>query len=99
MFNILPEHIVVGNGATELIKSFGEMVTGKTAIPYPTFNEYPARFCNSETVEIPVNKENFEYSVEDIIKTVDANKATNVLLINPDNPTGHFIKKKICLSY
>ncbi len=94
IFNILPKHIVVGNGAAELIKSFGEMVTGKTAIPYPTFNEYPARFCNSETVEISVNKETFEYSVEDILKTVDDNNATNVLLINPDNPTGHFLKKE-----
>ena len=94
IFNILPEHIVVGNGAAELIKSFGENVTGKTAIPYPTFNEYPARFCNSETVEIPVNKETFEYTVKDIIQTVDDNNITNVLLINPDNPTGHFLKKE-----
>lgn len=94
IFNILPEHIVVGNGAAELIKSFGGMVTGKTAIPFPTFNEYPARFCNSETVEISVNKETFEYSVNDILNTVDENKASNVLLINPDNPTGHFLKKE-----
>ena len=94
IFNVLPEHIVVGNGAAELIKSFCEMVTGKTAIPYPTFNEYPARFCNSETVEIQVDKETFEYTVEDILKTVDENKVNNVLLINPDNPTGHFIKQE-----
>ena len=70
------------------------MATGKTAIPYPTFNEYPARFCNSETVEIPVNRDTFEYTVEDILKVVDAEKANNVLLINPDNPTGHFLKKE-----
>ncbi len=94
IFNILPEHIVVGNGAAELIKSFGDLVTGKTAIPYPTFNEYPARFCNSETVEISVNKETFEYTADDIIKCVDDNSANNVLLINPDNPTGHFLKEK-----
>lgn len=94
IFNILPEHIVVGNGAAELINSFCSMVTGKTAIPYPTFNEYPARFCNSETVEIPVNKDTFEYSVQDILKTVDRQKANNVLLINPDNPTGHFLKQE-----
>lgn len=94
IFNILPEHIVVGNGAAELISSFCSMVTGKTAIPYPTFNEYPARFCNSETVEIPVNRDTFEYTVEDILKVVDAEKANNVLLINPDNPTGHFLKKE-----
>lgn len=70
------------------------MITGKTAIPYPTFNEYPARFCNSETVEIPVDNETFEYSIDDILRTVDNEKANNVLLINPDNPTGHFLKQE-----
>ncbi len=94
IFNVLPEHIVVGNGAAELINSFCSMVTGKTAIPYPTFNEYPARFCNSETVEIPVDKNTFDYSVSDILNTVDKTNANNVLLINPDNPTGHFLKKE-----
>lgn len=94
IFNILPEHIAVGNGAAELISSYCSMITGKTAIPYPTFNEYPARFCNSETVEIPVDNETFEYSVDDILRTVDKEKANNVLLINPDNPTGHFFKQE-----
>ncbi len=93
IFNVLPDHIVVGNGAAELINSFCRMVTGKTAIPYPTFNEYPARFCNSETVPIPVNSNTFEYSVSDIMNVVDSKNANNVLLINPDNPTGHFLKK------
>lgn len=94
IFNVLPEHIIVGNGAAELINSFGCLVTGKTAIPYPTFNEYPSRFCNSETVEIKVDAESFEYSADTIIKTVDATSANNVLLINPDNPSGHFLKKE-----
>ena len=93
IFGILPEHIVVGNGAAELIKSFGGTVTGKTAIPYPTFNEWPQRFCNSETVEIPLDKETFEYSANAILQTVDSQKVNNVLLINPDNPTGHFLNK------
>lgn len=94
IFNILPEHIAVGNGAAELISSYCSMITGKTAIPYPTFNEYPARFCNSETVEIPTKEENaFSYTVDDILATVDKEKANNVLLINPDNPTGHFLEK------
>lgn len=94
IFNVLPDHIVVGNGAAELINSFCRMVTGKTAIPYPTFNEYPARFCNSETIPVPVNPKTFEYTVSDILKVVDDKKANNVLLINPDNPTGHFLKKE-----
>ena len=70
------------------------MVKGKIAIPYPTFNEYPSRFCNSESVPVPVNQETFEYTVSDILKVVDEEKANSVLLINPDNPTGHFFKKE-----
>ena len=94
IFNILPEHVAVGNGAAELISSYCSLVTGKTAIPYPTFNEYPARFCNSETVQIPVDEKTFAYSADDILKTVDKEKADNVLLINPDNPSGNFLKKE-----
>ena len=94
IFNILPEHVAVGNGAAELISSYCSLVTGKTAIPYPTFNEYPARFCNSETVQIPVDEKTFAYSACDILKTVDKEKADNVLLINPDNPSGNFLKKE-----
>lgn len=93
IFNIFPEHIVTGNGAAELISSFCEGITGKTAVPYPTFNEYPARLKNSQTVEIPVNPDDFSYTADDILRTVDKEKCTNVLLINPDNPTGHFLTK------
>ena len=91
IFNILPKHIVVGNGAAELINSYCSYITGKVAIPYPTFNEYPARFRNS--VEIPTNTETFRYSTSDILKVVDDNQCSAVLLINPDNPTGHFLPK------
>lgn len=94
IFNVLPEHIAVGNGAAELINSYCSMVEGVTAIAYPTFNEYPSRFGESKTVAIPTNSTTFEYSVNDILETVDKQKVNNVLLINPDNPTGHFISKR-----
>ena len=94
IFNILPEHIVVGNGAAELISSLGEKITGKIAIPYPTFNEYPERFVNAEIVPIDINLETFEYSIEEILSTVKTTGANSVLLINPDNPSGNFIEKE-----
>lgn len=93
IFNILPNHIVVGNGAAELIKSYCSIITGKTAILYPTFNEYPQRFYHSKTVEIPINIDDFTYSANDILNTVDKERVNNVLLINPDNPTGHFLQQ------
>ncbi len=92
IYNVLPENIVVGNGAAELISSLGEKLTGKVGVPYPTFNEYPERFKNAEI--IPINtKEDFSYSADDIIDSAKKNNLNTVLLINPDNPSGNFIKK------
>ena len=93
IFGIDPSHVAVGNGAAELISALGERISGTVAIPYPTFNEYPERFVNAKTVPVPV-KDDFSYTVDDILATVDGHRADNVLLINPDNPTGHFLPKE-----
>ena len=94
IFNVLPEHIAVGNGAAELIASCATMITGKVAIPYPTFNEYPERLARAEIVSVPVHAKNFSYTANDIIKTAHKENVRAVLLINPDNPTGNFLAKK-----
>ena len=93
IFNVMPEHIVVGNGAAELISSLAKYVEGKVAIPFPTFNEYPERFTQAEVVPVPTDEETFAYSADDILQTVKKMNAKTVLLINPDNPTGNFLKK------
>lgn len=93
IFNVMPEHIVVGNGAAELISSLSKYVEGKVAVPFPTFNEYPERFTQAEVVPVSTDKETFVYSADDILKTVRQTGAKTVLLINPDNPTGNFLKK------
>lgn len=98
IFNILPENIVVGNGAAELISSLGEQLTGKVAVPYPTFNEYPERFTNCQIVPVNTNPKTFAYSAKDILKVVKAEKVNTVLLINPDNPSGNFIPKAELIS-
>ena len=93
IFGVLPEHIAVGNGAAELIASISELSSGKVVVPFPTFNEYPNRFGNENTVWLPVN-EDFSYSIEDIVRSAEENSASYVLLINPDNPSGHFFTKQ-----
>ena len=94
IFNVMPEHIVVGNGAAELISALAKYVEGKVAIPFPTFNEYPERFTQAEVVPVPTDEETFAYSADDILQTVKKTNAKTVLLINPDNPTGNFLKKE-----
>jgi len=98
IFNLLPEHIVVGNGAAELISSLGGKLTGKVAVPYPTFNEYPERFTGCEIVSINTNPSDFSYTAKDILDVVKKENVNTVLLINPDNPSGNFIPKKDVLS-
>lgn len=93
IFNILPENIVVGNGAAELISSYGESITGNIAVPYPTFNEYPERFKNATIIPITTNKEDFSYSAKDILNQIEDKNVSTILLINPDNPSGNFIQK------
>lgn len=94
IFNILPENIVVGNGAAELISSIGKKLSGKVVVPYPTFNEYPERFTNLEIIPLNTENSDFSYSANDIVNLVKKENANSVLLINPDNPSGNFIKKE-----
>jgi len=93
IFNVMPEHIVVGNGAAELIASLAKFTKCTVAIPFPTFNEYPERFGLANVVPVPTNMQTFSYSVDDILDTVKKEHAKAVVLINPDNPTGNFLEK------
>lgn len=94
IFNLLPETVAVGNGAAELIASLGEKLSGKIVVPYPTFNEYPERFINSEIVPLDTSGQDFNYTAKDILHMVESSQANALLLINPDNPSGNFIEKQ-----
>ena len=96
IFNVDPSHIAVGNGAAELIASIGELSNGKVVVPYPTFNEYPERFGNENSIWLKVGND-FSYTIDEVINTVKENNADYVLLINPENPSGHFFtKEEVC---
>jgi histidinol-phosphate/aromatic aminotransferase/cobyric acid decarboxylase-like protein/choline kinase len=87
LFNIDEENILTGNGASELIRALQPLLRGTVGITYPTFNEYPESFCrNDQAACIP---DNFNYSKDDLI--CFSEKCDNLLLINPDNPSGNFI--------
>ena len=89
MFACDSDEIIVGNGATELINALFNFVKGKVGVIFPTFNEYPERIGNAKLVQfIPENAE-YSYGVEDLKQF--AKKVGTLVLINPDNPSGHYL--------
>lgn len=92
-FGVSPESIIVGNGAAELIKSMMGFIKGKTGFVRPTFDEYPNRYTETETVNYLVESEDFSYSASDLIKYFDKTTISNLVLVNPDNPSGNYIPK------
>jgi len=93
MFNCKEEDIIVGNGAAELINSLMTVLNDKkVGVIYPTFQEYPARLIKDNVIKIFAKEPNFSYNIELIKENSD--KADVFLLINPDNPSGNFIKKE-----
>lgn len=89
IFDLEPEHVAVGNGAAELIASYAQIRKEKVVVPYPTFNEYPERFGEDNVIWYKV-QEDFSYTTEAVFDFAVKNDAQSILLINPENPSGHF---------
>lgn len=93
-FGINQEHIVVGNGAAELIKCLMEEMNGKMGIIRPTFEEYPNRYQKQDCVVFMPETDDFSYTADDLIQYFEGTGIENLLLINPDNPSGNYIPKE-----
>jgi len=91
MFKVEPENIIVGNGAAEIIRGLGKAVKGTFGLAFPTFNEYPESIGYDRVVQFFPESKDFSYGMDEMIEL--ARKCDNLLLINPDNPSGNFIKK------
>ena len=90
-WGVKEDYIVPGNGAAELIKALMEILPGTLGVTRPTFEEYPNRRDKESLVTfVPQNNE-YRYSAQDLMDYFDKNPADNILLINPDNPSGNFI--------
>lgn len=89
MFDIDEEYLVVGNGAAELINVLGKIITGKVSISVPSFNEYVRCFTECEFRLLDAAANDYRYDLEKIIHEID--DTDNLVIINPDNPSGSFI--------
>lgn len=90
-FGIRQKYVVVGNGATELIKSLMESHEGKLGVIYPTFEEYPNRHDSESLVIYHPDNDDFSYTADDLIDFFNDKDIRSLLVVNPDNPSGNFI--------
>ena len=98
-WNVKEMYIVPGNGASELINVLLGILKGSFGIIRPTFEEYPNRLQNSQVVTYIPQNDNYRYDTDDLIEFFTKNPADNIVLINPDNPTGNFITKRKMLNF
>ena len=90
-WGVKEEYIIPGNGAAELIKALMELLPGTLGITRPTFEEYPNRRKKEDLVTFIPENDEFRYGAEDLMMYFGKHHADNILLINPDNPSGNFI--------
>lgn len=92
-FGIKEEYILVGNGAAELIRSLMNYSSGKIGIMMPTFEEYFNRKYKNEVVSFKPDNQDFSYTIDDLIEFYGNHEIKNLVLVNPDNPSGNYIEK------
>ncbi len=93
-FYVKQENILVGNGAAELIKSLMSRLSGKTGFVRPTFEEYPNRYCKDNSVCFTPQNKDFTYTADDLIQFFSQISIDNLIIINPDNPSGNYLPQK-----
>ena len=94
IFGVHPENVVVGNGAAELIKSLMNLLSGVTGFIRPTFEEYPNRYSEADSVVYVPDNPDYSYTHKDVIRYFGEHPVKNLVLINPDNPSGNYLPKK-----
>ena len=92
-FGVKEQYIVPGNGAAELIKVLMQTTTGRVGFIRPTFEEYPNRYDKDRQVTYVPQNEDYRYTADDLMDFFADKDICQLMLINPDNPSGNFIPK------
>lgn len=94
IFGLHASQVIVGNGAAELIKSLMERFTGRLGMAFPTFQEYPNRKAQMDVVPYFVTNDEFRYTAKDLMDFYEDKDIEVLTLINPDNPSGNYIRRE-----
>lgn len=91
---VKPENVVPGNGSSEIIRLFAEMVLDEgdlALIPFPTFGEYENQSLLSGA---RIKRIETDLKGMPIISDHDLLDAKAIFVCNPNNPTGALISRE-----
>ena len=92
-FGVSEQYLVPGNGAAELIKGLSQEGEYLIGFVRHTFEEYPNRVDKKRHVTFVPQNEDYRYTADDLMAFFADKGIGQLMLINPDNPSGNFIPK------
>ena len=67
---------------------------GKTGFIRLTFEEYPHRYKPEDSVDFIPDSRDYSYTADDVMNYFMDKDIKNIILVNPDNPSGNYIEHK-----
>ena len=95
VLDVNPEHLIIGNGATELIALLTQNLIDRIAVPVPTFGEYIEKMRDARNAELYLlsAEDRYQLRLDDYLHWVNQHRLGCLLIINPGNPTGQFFPR------
>jgi histidinol-phosphate/aromatic aminotransferase/cobyric acid decarboxylase-like protein len=93
VLKVNPGHLVIGNGATELITIIMREMVSQLTVPVPTFSEYIDKAVTDKSVKLyPLSETNdYQLNLDHYSQWIKENNIPSALIINPGNPTGELL--------
>ncbi len=90
VLHVNPDHLIIGNGATELIVLINTTLIDRIAVPIPTFGEYIEKLKDQRDAELFTlrQEDNYQLDLRAYHAWVRKRGLKALLVINPGNPTG-----------
>jgi threonine-phosphate decarboxylase len=90
VLHVNADHLIIGNGATELIVLINTTLIERIAVPIPTFGEYIEKIKDQRDAELFALRpeENYKLDLSSYLAWVHRRGLKALLVINPGNPTG-----------
>jgi len=95
------QHILVGNGASELIHLVAARLGSRWLMPYPSYMEYEnviRDFNKHLHLHELLEAEDFEVNVERLLRGIEEHGIDAIVLPNPNSPTGRKISAEALLA-